>query len=163
MKFRKSNALVFLEKLIEDTKNGIVTWKNLNNVNSQYYIEFKGVKNITGGKYLEFKFRFLSDRSECEVCAFLANENLKTRDLIFTIKPSFFSFKQKNLLSILMDILSELIQKQEHKENKITTNIVSTKKEDVKSNLDLDDMGEVKPLKRVWDDDDDDEIKGAPI
>lgn len=175
---RKNNGLVFLEKLIEDTKAGVIKWTWLNNKGFQYWNEFKGIKNITSGKHIDFHLKFYSyDRSDGEVRVFLVNDILKTRDLIYELSPGFFSFRQKSLLDKLIDTVVDPIPDFKPKENfwgtpankqkpsTTTTTNTTTKKEDNKNNLDLDDKGQIKPLKRVWDDDDDDndEFKGVPV
>lgn len=150
-----NNGIIFLEKLIEDTKSGVITWTWLNNKDFQYRNVFKGSKNINGGKRIDFYLNFDSaDRTNGRINVFLINETLKTKDLIYKLDPGFFSFKQKNLLDTLIDIIVDPIPNIKPRMNfwgvPIRKNVISPKK----SEGEEEDYSETKPLKRIWSEDD---------
>jgi len=174
---RKNNGLILLEKLLDDTKKGIVSWTPLKGKSAWY--EFKGLKTITEDKHIDFILIYYSlERLDGEIFVYLVNKKLKTRDLIFKLSPGFFSFRQKNLLDTLIDIVAYPIYGPRkkldfwgepiHNYNKNAGNYNNKKPSNTptpkKDEFELDDKGKIKPLKKIWEEEDDDDLfKGTPI
>lgn len=156
---RKNNNIILLDKLIDDTKKGVIDWSylNLKNNNNKWDLySYKGKKTITDNKYINFILTHdIYQGNDGQISVFLCNTKLKNKDLIFRVNPGFFSFKQKKLLDELTLLISNSIN------SKKSNASFTTKKEVENTDKKIED---VEPLKKVWDDEDlDDDIKGIPV
>ncbi len=102
----KNNNVILLNKLISDTKEDIITWVKSDDGHKYNYTKWKGDKNITPNKHIVFIMDCYSYEN-AEIKVYLVNDIKKTREIIYEVKPGFFSFKTINLLEKLLDLIQE--------------------------------------------------------
>ena len=105
------NDVIFLKKLIEETRNDTIKWVKAEKPDIGWLAArdtWKGEKEITHDKKIAFVLSYSKDDySYSEVNMFFINNATKVREMIYSIDPGFFSFKTIKQIKALINLLME--------------------------------------------------------